>query len=157
MQKKSCYGSEVIHFLCVCASVCPSSQQKSAITFDPLHGPAQNFQGPLNSSQVIFGWVTRTLGPPVRPGPRKKGFLPNLSPPWVLEQGAHVIPFRKWKENANKMLGAEFWFLAHGLRKGGPEGGAGRGATKFLEFQLVLYKGPPLKSCIGCFWFYITF
>ena len=54
MQKKLCCGSEVIRScLGVCASVC-LSLQKSAITFDSLEWPARTFQGPLNSSQVIF-------------------------------------------------------------------------------------------------------
>ena len=42
------------------------SPQKSAVTFDSLDRPARNFQGPLNSSQVTFGRVTRTP---------KRGFL----------------------------------------------------------------------------------
>ena len=89
-------------------SVCVSLQ-KSAVTFDSLDGPARNFQGPLNSSQEIF-WAgdsdPRALG--VRPGPQKRGFLPNLSPPGVLGQGGRVAPFRNRDNEANKMLGAEF-------------------------------------------------
>ena len=44
---------------CVRPSVCPS-QRKSAVTFEPGDGYAQNFQGRPHSSQVIFGRVTRT-------------------------------------------------------------------------------------------------
>ena len=50
-----CSGTQVIRF-CLC--VCPSVRlQKSAVTFEPLDGSAQNFQGPPNSSQVIFGFL----------------------------------------------------------------------------------------------------
>ena len=90
MQKKLWSGTEVIRFCAVCLGVCPSvrlSLRKSAVTFEPLDGTAQNFQGPLNSSQVIFGRVTQT------PRPRKSGFLPDLSPPGVFGQGGRVTPF----------------------------------------------------------------
>ena len=54
-----CSGTGVIQFcLSVCPSVCPCvrvSLQKSAVTFKD--GSAQNFQGLLYSSQVIFGRV----------------------------------------------------------------------------------------------------
>ena len=53
----------MIHFcLCVRASE-RLSLRKSAVTFEPLDGSAQNFQGPLNSLQLIFGRVARTLRP----------------------------------------------------------------------------------------------
>ena len=59
---------------CVRASVRPSLR-KSAVTFEPLDGSARNFQGPLNSSQLIFGRVTRTPGPAGSgPDPEKAGF-----------------------------------------------------------------------------------
>ena len=44
--------------LCVCRSV-HLSQRKSAVTFEPGGGSAQNFQGRPHSLQVIFGQVTR--------------------------------------------------------------------------------------------------
>ena len=44
----------------MCVSVC-LLPQKSAVTFDSLNGSAQTFRGPLNSSQVIFGWVFWTF------------------------------------------------------------------------------------------------
>ena len=47
--------------------------KKSALTFDSVDGPAQNFQGLLNSLQVIFGWVTRTQGPSGRAWTPQKG------------------------------------------------------------------------------------
>ena len=56
MQKKSGSGTEVIRF---CVSVRPSPQ-KSVVTFEPLDRSAQNFQGPLISSQVIF-WFKVTF------------------------------------------------------------------------------------------------
>ena len=77
------YGTEVIHFcvsvcLCVCMSVCLSvcvSPLQSQITFGMFVGWETNFQSLLNSSQVIFGRVTRTPGPSLRGQARtpKKG------------------------------------------------------------------------------------
>ena len=96
-------------FVYVCPCVQRLSARKSAVTFDSLNGSVQNFQGLLNSSQVIFGQVTRTPGPSVSgPDPRKRRFLPNLSPLGVLGQGGRVTPFRNRDGEANKTLGAEF-------------------------------------------------
>ena len=120
---------------CVCLCACASPQQ-SQITFDILVGWQPNFQGLLNFSQVIFGLVTRTRGP--QGGPRKWGFPPNLSTPGVLAQGGGVTPLRNWDDDPNKMLGAEFWVLAHGRRKRGRKAGLAGGPTKILEFQHFL-------------------
>ena len=157
MQKKFFSHSKVIRFrvsVCMCACHC----KKSAKTFDLLDRPGWNFQGPLNSSQVIFGLVTRTPGP----WPQKMGFLTNLSPPaGFLGQGSCVTLFRNWEDKANKMLGVEFWFLAHSPRKRGRKVWLARGdwleVPKILEFQHFLSKGPPLKSGGGHFLFHATF
>ena len=55
-------------FVFVCVSFCLCvypSLRKSSVTFEPLDRLARNFQGPLNSLQVIFGLVTRTPQPAV--------------------------------------------------------------------------------------------
>ena len=64
--------------LCVCPSVSVSvrvSPPKRAVTYEPLDGLALNFQGPLTSSEVIFGqvtWTPRLAGS--GPDPEKAGF-----------------------------------------------------------------------------------
>ena len=93
-EKIALFSDPNVH-LCLCPS-----RQKSAITFDSLDRPAQTFQGPLNSAQVIFGRMTRTH--------RKRGFLPNLSHPRVLGKGGGVMPILKREDGANKTLGVEF-------------------------------------------------
>ena len=83
MQKKN-YVVVLRWFVFVCPSVCPSPR-KSAVTFDPLDGSARNFQGLLNSLQVIFGQVTRTPGPSGSgPDPKKAGlcYLSYHFPPF---------------------------------------------------------------------------
>ena len=94
----------------------------------------------------------------VRPGPRKMGFLPNLSPPRVLKQGGCVIPFRNRDNKAQKMLGAEFRILAHGRRKMGRKAGpAGVGwlvvgercgafSHSKMHFYLILLKNKSKRS-----------
>ena len=60
---------------CVQVIVRPSVTAKSAVTYESLDRPARNFQGPLNSLQVIFGWVIWTPGPSGSgPDPEKGGF-----------------------------------------------------------------------------------
>ena len=108
MQKKFSSGGEVIRFcLCVCPSVCPC--KNSAVTFDSLDGPARNFQGPLNSAQVIFGRVTRTPGPSGSgPDPQKGGFcqIYHLSGFWGRGVMSHLFQIgttwrtkQRWEQN----------------------------------------------------------
>ena len=126
--------------------VCPSvhkSPRKSAVTLDSLAGPARNFQGLLNSLQVIFGWVTRTPGPRGQARTPKKFVLPNLSPPRVWGQGGSVTPFQNRDNEVNKTLRAEFWVLAHGPRKRGQIAGLARGQPKFWNFNIFHKRRPP--------------
>ena len=51
------------HYLSTIRPCVRPTLQKSAVTFKPLDGLAQKFQCPLNSLQVIFGQVARTLRP----------------------------------------------------------------------------------------------
>ena len=155
MQKKN---SVVVlrWFVFVCPSMCPCvrpcvslSPQKSAVTFEPLDRLARNFQGPLTSSLVIFGQVTRTPGPSVSgPDPEKGGFCQIYLLRGGLGQGGRVTPFRNWDD-----------ILSFGLRpeKTGPEGGTGRGADQNFGNLIIFIKGTPLKLGAGHFWFYATF
>ena len=69
--------SPLFTYLVVCPSVCLSvcaTPQKSCITFPSLELSSPNFQGHLNSSQVIFGRVIPTTGPSGSgPDPEKWG------------------------------------------------------------------------------------
>ena len=100
----------------LCVSVRLSVPAKSSVTFDALDGSGRNFQGPLNSFQVIFGPVIWTPGPyGSGPDPEKGGFMPNLSALGVLGQGV--------------LLGEDFLFLADSLRKRGRKAGLAAGAN----------------------------
>ena len=68
-------------------------------------------------------------------GVRPRTFLLNLFPPGVFGQRGCLTPFWNWDNKAKKMLGAEFWFSAHGLRKQGQKAGLARGPNQILEFQ----------------------
>ena len=109
--------------LCVCLWVSAARSNN----FWHVGGLQPNFQGLLNSLQVIFG-----------PWPRKRAFLPNLSPPGLLGQGDCVTPFQNQDNEANKTLGAEFWVLAHSPWKRGWKAGLARSLSKILEFQHFL-------------------
>jgi hypothetical protein len=125
--------------MCVCASVCPCVPAKKCYNFWLSWRIWAKFSGStkLIASNFLGGDLDpEALG--VRPWPRKRGFLPNLSPPRVLGQGGRVIPFRKREDEAKKMLGADFWFSAHGPRKRARKARLAGGATKILEFQHFL-------------------
>ena len=98
-----------IHYLLswssVCLSVCLSTQ-KSYITFFPVDLLAPNFQGHLNSLQLVFWCVTWTPGPSGSGPDPKRVFLPNLSPPGVLVQGGFDKPFWNQDGKAKKNLGS---------------------------------------------------
>ena len=116
-----------------------------------------NFKGLLNSLQVIFGWVTRTPGP-LGSGtdPEKGGFCHIYLLPEFWGWGVMLHLFGIGTTRANKMLGAEFWFLAHGPRKRGWEAGLAGGRSKFWNLTCFT-KGPPLKSGTGRILFYANF
>ena len=124
----------------LCYFLTQTSPQKRAVTFDSVDRSAQNFKGPLNSVPVIFVQVTQTPGAlGVRPGPRKRGFLPKLSPPGVL---GRVTPFRNWDDEA-KNVGSAILIFCPQPEKTGPEGGAGQGGNQNFGFQTFFIKGIP--------------
>ena len=134
---------------CVRASVRPSLR-KSVVTFDPLDGSAQNFQGPLNSSQLIFGRVTRTPGPAGSgpgpagsgPDPEKTGFrqIYLLRGFWGRGVVSHLFGIGTTRQTKCWERNFEFWPTAG-------ENGAGRrgwpgGRQKFWKFN-IFYKRDP--------------
>ena len=69
-----------------------------------------------------------------------RGQAPDFSAKSISSRGfgaetARLTPFWNWDNKAKKMLGAEFWFSAHGLRKQGQKEGLARGPNQILEFQ----------------------
>lgn len=83
---------------------------------------------------------------PGRPRPGKVGFLPNISTP-VFGAGGGAITFQKEDDEANKTLGEELLFLAHGLIKWVRMVGlaGGRATTKIWNFKIFQKKGPTRK------------
>ena len=97
-------------------SVCPSvSLPKSAVTFDLLDGPAQNFHGPLTSFASNFWGCDLDLGP----YPEKGGFHQIFLLLKVLGQGG---------------------VMSYLLGKRGRKAELARGATKILEFQHLIQR-----------------
>ena len=137
--------------LCVCVSV-RLSLRKSAVTFEPLDGSAQNFQGALNSSQLIFGRVTRTPGPAGSGrDPEKAGFrqIYLLRGFWGRGVVLHLFGIgttrqtKRWERN---------FIFGPRPEKTGPEGGAGRGPDQIFGISIFLIKGTPAKiSCLSLF------
>ena len=76
---------------------------------------------------------------------KQSSFLSNLSPPGVLGQGGHVTPFWNWDNEAKKMLGAEFWFSAHDLRKRCWKVGLAEGGNQNFGISIFLIKGTAAK------------
>ena len=128
--------------LCVCASV-HLSLQKSAVTFEPLDGSAQNFQGPLNSSQLIFGRVTRTpRSAGSGPDPEKARFrqIYLLQGFWGRGVVSHLFGIGTTRQTKRWERNFDFWPTAG-------ENGAGRrgwpgGRQKFWNFN-IFYKRDP--------------
>ena len=133
--KKQNLPMAVRWFIFVCVSVRPCVPLKKCCNFWLIGRIGAKFSGPTYLL-VSYFWAgdsdPAALG--VRLGPRKRGFLPNLSPPGVLGQGGCVAPFRNWDNEANKTLGAEFWYSSHGWRKWSRKAGLARGADQILEF-----------------------
>ena len=93
----------------------------------------------------------------VWPGPRKGPFLLNIYPPRVSGQGEGAShTFSETGGQGNKMSGAEFWFLAHGLRKRGRKVELFRGGLvgrwpKFRNFNIFHKRDP--YFVYATFWF----
>ena len=101
------------------------STLKCQITFDRFVGWQPNFQGPLNSSQVIFGQVILTPEPPGSGrDPEKGGFMPNLSPPGVLGQGGRVAPLRNRDDLGEQSIGSGILIFCPWPKKTGLAGRA---------------------------------
>jgi len=132
--------------LYVCPSVCPcvcATPQKIIITFEPAHRMGRNFLGHPNSSQVIFGRVTRTPGPtgsgsdPEKGGFRQIYLLPGFSSCGVVSYLFGIGMTRatkRWERNF------EFWPSA-GENWAGRCGWAGL-RKKFWNFHFFHKRDP---------------
>ena len=135
----------------VCLCVCPSLR-KSAVTFEPLDESAQNFQGPLYSSQLIFVRVTRTPGPAGSGrGPRGQAGTPkkrvsakSISSGGV-GAGGSCRTFSESGQRGEQNVGSGIFSFGPRLEKTGPEGGAGREADQNFGISIFLIKGTPAK------------
>ena len=90
-------------------------REKVVVTFDAIDKAAQNFQGLLNSSKVIFGqviWTQRSSGSALYLE-KCFFFLANLFPPRVLGQGVVIYLFGN-RRTRQKNVGSGFkiWFYA---------------------------------------------
>ena len=144
-------GSEVVHFH---VSVHQSIATKSAVTFGSLDTPGWNFQGPLNSSQVIFG-----LRGPQGLGrtPKRRVFCQIHLLPGFSGRGVSYL-FGNGMTRQKKCPERNFDFNSRAQENvARKQSGGGGEVTKILEFQHFSLKGPPLKSGASHFLFYSNY
>ena len=130
--------------LCVCASV-RLSLQKSVVTFDPLDGSARNFQVSLNSSQLIFGRVTRTPRPRGQARTQEKRVSAKSISSGGFGAGGLCRTFLESGQRGKQNVGSGILIFGPRPEKTGPEGGAGRGADKNFGISTFFIKGTPAK------------
>ena len=118
------------------------SLRKSAVTFEPLDGSAQNFQGPLYSSQLIFVRVTRTPGP-AGSGPDPENAKSISSGGFGAGGSCHT--FSELGQRGKQNVGSGILIFGPRPEKTRPEGGAGRGADKNFGISTFFIKGTPAK------------
>ena len=136
--------------------VCVSPLQ-SQLTFDMLVGSARNFQGLLNSSQVIFGRVTRTPGPlGSGPDPKKRVSAESISSEGF-GVGGSCLTFTETGRQGEQNVGSGILIFGLLPEKTGPESRSCRGANQNFGILTFFIKGPPLNLGAGRFLFYPTF
>ena len=102
-------GSEAGRGPFIRTSVCPcirASLRKSAITFNLFARAAQNFQGLINSSQVVFGQVIWTPSPKGSALTPKSGFSAKYISSQGFGSGGRVIHFCKREDKAKINVGS---------------------------------------------------
>ena len=117
--------------MCVCPSVCLWLLQ-SQITLDPMARLRSNFQGPLNSFQVIFGRVIWTQRPSTI---SSQGFGA-----WRL---CHTFSGRVGQGQTN--VGSGILIFSPQPKKRELEGGAGKGWFKCFGILTFFIKGTTSK------------
>ena len=100
-----------------------------------------------------LGRVTWTPGPSGQAQTPKRGFLPNLSPPGVLEQGGPVIHFRIGRTRQIKTFGSRILIVCPRPKETGLAGGSNLN----FGFSTFIIKVTPPKIRPCCFWFCATF
>ena len=130
-------------------SVGPSLQQ-TEITLNPVVRSQPNFQGKLNS----LGWWTE----PSWSGPNSEsGFCAKSISSNGFGAQRWCYAFSERGEWGKKLMGAEFWFLAHGQRKRGPKAGLAGGQPKFWNFNIYHKRDSLYNQSLANFLFYATF
>ena len=92
-----------------------------------------------------------------RPGPQKRGFLPNLSAPGVLGQGGSCNTFLESGQRGKENVMSGILIFGPRPEKTGLEAEAGQGADQSFGIAIFLIKRTPAKSGTGRFLFYATF
>jgi len=133
--------AEFKKFLCAHLSL-----RKRSIIFDLSNGLEQNFQGHLNSLQVIFGWVIWTPGP--------SGLGPNLEK-WTLRQiylllgfwssgvGLHLFGIQRTRPK--KCWERNFDFLPTAKNNGAGRYGCAGVRPKFSNSGIFYKRDPTLN------------
>ena len=155
LQKNSVVIVKWFLFVCLCVW---RSLQKSAVTFNSLDPPGQNYQGPRNSAEVIFGRVNpnpQHRGSGSDP-PQKGGFCQIYILPGYWSRGScHTfLESRQWgKQNVGER-NFDFWPTAR--KKWGRKAGLDRGRPKFSNFN-IFHNWDHLNPGAGHFLFNATF
>jgi hypothetical protein len=127
-------------FVCPCVWV---SLRKGSITFHSLHGSPRNFQGSLNSSQVIFGqviWTPRPSGS--GPNPEKGGFCQIYLLPGFWGSGVVSYLFGTGRTRRKKCWERNFEFWPTAWENEAGRRGWPWGWPKFWNFN-IFYKSDP--------------
>ena len=119
------FAQKMCRKMCVCVSGYP---RKKCCNFWAELLIITKFQGCPNSSQVIFWWV-QTPRPTGQARTPKRGFYHIYLLPGFWSEGV-VSYLIRIEMTGKKMLGAEFWFSAHGPRKMGQKSSQAGSATK---------------------------
>ena len=132
--------------MCVCPSLCLSVHLwplQSEITFDPIVRLWSNFQGQLNSLQVIFGqvvWIPQPSGS--GPGPEKGLFLQIFLLPGFWGRGVVSYLFGNGRTRQTKCWERNFDFWPTAQENGAERQGWPGGRQKFWNFN-IFYKRDP--------------
>ena len=127
--------------MCVCLSVhlCVSATNLNNLWH--VCWMVAKFSGPANLLTSNFWAGDLAPGPPGSGPDPKNGVSAKSNSSEGFEAG--VAPFQNRDYEANKRLGAEFWFLAHGRRKPGLKARLAMGRPKFWNFYIFFEMGPP--------------
>ena len=146
-----------MHLCSVGPSVHASVPAKKFRNFWRFERIGAKFSGPLNSSQVTFGRVNWTQGLWGSGPEPKKGVSAKTISSEDFGAGWSCCTFSELGQRGKKNVGSRILIFGTGPEKTGPEGGAGLGYPKFLNFDIFYQSNSPLKTSAGRCCFYSTF